>query len=188
MRHLYPFVLALVLTAFCHGKVFSQSIAIKSNTLFLLTGTLNAGGEIRCDDHHSLQLNLNYNPWDWGENKKMKHFLVQPEYRYWFDETFFGSFVGLQAHFAQYNFGSMTPFRTIKNNRYQGNMIGCGVTYGHQWLLNAFWSVEASISVGYAHLKYDKYGPMKGDELIKHAHSNYFGPTQIGISFVYFIQ
>ena len=80
------------------------------------------------------------------------------------------------------------PFTTVKNNRYQGNLIGCGVTYGHQWLLSTFWSLEASISVGYAHLTYDKYGPAKGDALIEKSHSNYVGPTQLGISFIYFIQ
>ena len=63
-----------------------------------------------------------------------------------------------------------------------------GITYGHQWLLSTFWSLEASISVGYAHLTYDKYGPAKGDALIKKSHSNYVGPTQLGISFIYFIQ
>lgn len=55
----------------------------------------------------------------------MKHILIQPEYRWWLNETFIGSFFGVQAHFAQYNFGGTTPFTTVKNNRYQGNLIGC---------------------------------------------------------------
>ena len=42
-----------------------------------LTGTLNLGGEIRCDDTHSFNLRVNYNPWNLGENKKMKHILIQ---------------------------------------------------------------------------------------------------------------
>ena len=67
----------------------------------------------------------------------MKHILIQPEYRWWLNETFIGSFFGVQAHFAQYNFGGTTPFTTVKNNRYQGNLIGCGITYGHQWLLSS---------------------------------------------------
>lgn len=188
MRHIYLFIIALTLAVTFPGKAFPQSIAVKSNVLYDLSGTLNLGGEIRCSDKHSFQLGINYNPWNLGENKKMKHFLIQPEYRYWFDETFIGSFVGVQAHFAQYNFAGTTPFTTLKDNRYQGNLIGCGVTYGHQWILSSFWSLEASVSVGYAHLKYDKYGPAKGDALKEQSHTNYFGPTQIGISFVYFIR
>ena len=188
MRHSYLLIIAIMLTVISSRTASAQSIAVKSNILYDLTGTLNLGGEIRCDDTHSFSLSVNYNPWNLGENKKMKHILVQPEYRWWLNETFIGSFFGVQAHFAQYNFSGTTPFTTVKNNRYQGNLIGCGVIYGHQWLLSTFWSLEASISVGYAHLTYDKYGPAKGDALIRQSHSNYFGPTQIGISFIYFIQ
>lgn len=57
----------------------------------------------------------------------MKHILIQPEYRWWLNETFIGSFFGVQAHFAQYNFGGTTPFTTVKNNRYQGNLIGAAL-------------------------------------------------------------
>lgn len=32
--------------------------------------TFNLGGEIRCDDTHSFNLSVNYNPWNLGENKK----------------------------------------------------------------------------------------------------------------------
>ena len=165
MRHSYLFIIAIMLAVMTPRIAPAQSIAVKSNVLYDLTGTRNL-----------------------GENKKMKHILIQPEYRWWLNETFIGSFFGVQAHFAQYNFGGTTPFTTVKNNRYQGNLIGCGVTYGHQWLLSTFWSLEASISVGYAHLTYDKYGPAKGDALIEKSHSNYVGPTQLGISFIYFIQ
>lgn len=187
MRHSYLFIIAIMLAVMTPRIAPAQSIAVKSNVLYDLTGTLNLGGEIRCDDTHSFNLSVNYNPWNLGENKKMKHILIQSEYRWWLNETFIGSFFGVQAHFAQYNFGGTTPFTTVKNNRYQGNLIGCGITYGHQWLLSTFWSLEASISVGYAHLTYDKYGPAKGDALIEKSHSNYVGPTQLGISFIYFI-
>ena len=47
----------------------AQSIAVKSNVLYDLTGTFNLGGEIRCDDTHSFNLSVNYNPWNLGENK-----------------------------------------------------------------------------------------------------------------------
>lgn len=188
MKSAYLLILAWVLIAIHPSEASSQSIAVKSNALYDLTGTLNVGGEIRCDDSHSFHLTINYNPWTYGENKKMKHFLIQPEYRLWLDETFIGSFIGFQGHFAQYNFGGTTPFTTVKNNRYQGNLIGCGITYGYQWILSSFWSMEVCASLGYAHLAYSKYGPAKGDQLIEKAHSNYFGPTQLGISFIYFIR
>mgnify|MGYP002230987847 CR=1 FL=1 len=48
----------------------AQSIAVKSNVLYDLTGTLNLGGEIRCDDTHSFNLSVNYNPGIWEKTKK----------------------------------------------------------------------------------------------------------------------
>lgn len=188
MRHLYLCIMAFVLMAVFPGQGSSQNIALKSNVLYDLTGSMNLGGEIRCADNQSFNLAVTYNPWDLKENKKMKQFTIQPEYRLWLDQTFMGSFVGFEAHYTQYNFGGTTPFTTVKNNRYQGNMIGCGITYGYQWIFSSFWSLEASISLGYSHLNYDKYGPAKGDALRKKSHANYWGPTQIGVSFIYFIQ
>lgn len=169
-------------------ELLSQNIAVKSNMLYDLTTTLNVGGEFRCGKNETIHLSLNYNPWEFGDNKKMKHFLIQPEYRWWFEEAFTGSFVGVQTHFAQYNFGGMTPFTTVKENRYQGHLFGLGATYGYQWMLTPFWNLEASFSVGYARLNYKKYGPEKGSLLREESGTNYFGPTQIGISFVFFIQ
>ena len=187
MRHSYLFIIAIMLAVMTPRIAPAQSIAVKSNILYDLTGTLNLGGEIRCDDTHSFNLSVNYNL-ESGRKQKNEAHSDPARIPLVLNETFIGSFFGVQAHFAQYNFGGTTPFTTVKNNRYQGNLIGCGVTYGHQWLLSTFWSLEASISVGYAHLTYDKYGPAKGDALIEKSHSNYVGPTQLGISFIYFIQ
>lgn len=177
-----------------------QNIAIKSNLLYDLTTTLNIGGEIRCGDTQTLNLSVSYNPWSFSNNKKMKLFLLQPEYRKWLNEAFMGSFIGFQIHYALYNFGGMLPWgfengkmfgienRQIANNRYQGNMAGFGVTYGYQWMISPQWNLEAGISLGYAHLNYKRYGQSEGAPLIEKSNHNYWGPTQIGISLVYFIQ
>lgn len=127
---LFVFALCILPANLC-----GQSLAIKSNLLYDLTTSLNLGGEIRCDDTHTFSLSVNYNPWNFSGNKKMKHFLVQPEYRKWLNEAFTGGFIGLQVHYALYNFGGMLPWgfgngkmlgienRQIANNRYQGNLL-----------------------------------------------------------------
>ena len=127
------------------SSLYGQKIAVKSNLLYALTTTFNIGGEIRCDDTHTLNLSVNYNPWNFGGNKKMKHFMLQPEYRKWFDRVFMGSYIGFQLHYALFNFGGMLPWgfgngkmlgienRQIANNRYQGNLAGFGISYGYQW-------------------------------------------------------
>ena len=100
MRHSYLFIIAIMLAVMTPRIAPAQSIAVKSNVLYDLTGTLNLGGEIRCDDTHSFNLSVNYNPWNLGENKKMKHILIQPEYRWWLNHRKF--------------FRGASPFRPIQ--------------------------------------------------------------------------
>lgn len=178
----------------------SQNIAIKSNLLYDLTTTLNIGGEIRCGDSQTFNLSASYNPWSFGGNKKMKLFLLQPEYRKWLNEAFLGSFIGFQVHYALYNFGGMLPWgfgngkmlgienKHIATNRYQGNLAGFGISYGYQWMISPQWNMEAGLSLGYAHLNYKRSGQPKGAPLIEKSNCDYWGLTQIGISLVYFIR
>lgn len=170
------------------SRAFSQELAIKNNILGDATGSLNLAGEYRLGDQSTIQLGVSYNPWTFSENKKFKHILVQPEYRYWFTDAFMGHFVGVEAQYAQYNVGGISPFKTIKDHRYQGNLMGIGLTYGYQWMLSTFWNIEANISLGYVYLDYDKYGPEKGAKKISKSSNSYFGPVQAGISIVYFIR
>ena len=53
MRHSYLFIIAIMLAVITPRIASAQSIAVKSNVLYDLTGTFNLGGEIRCDDTRS---------------------------------------------------------------------------------------------------------------------------------------
>lgn len=178
----------LLLLLLMSAAAQAQELAVKTNALYWLTGTLNVGGEWAFNDRSSVSLQVQYNPWEWGENKKIKHILVQPEYRYWWNSTYAGSFTGIHLNWANFNMGKMTPFTTLKNHRYQGNAMGCEVTYGYQWMLNAYWNLEASVSAGYLHLHYKRYGSEEGDRMQKDSYSNYVGPYQVGITLSYFLK
>lgn len=169
-------------------KASAQEFAIKNNFLGDLTGSLNLAGEYRCSDKTSVQLGVSYNPWTFSDNKKLKHILIQPEYRYWFSDAFMGHFLGLEAQYAQYNVAGVSPIHTIKDHRHQGNLYGVGLTYGYQWMISTFWNIEANLSLGYVHFDYDKYGPEKGAKRIDSSTKDYFGPVQAGISIVYFLR
>ena len=167
--------------------LYSQRFSLKNNVLYGARGVLNIGVEIPTFSQQSLVLQMGYNPWEWSDNKKKKLLLFQPEYRYWFTDVYMGHFVGVQAHFAKYDYAKSTPFSTISNNRYDGNALGLGFTYGYQFILSRHWNLEASVSVGYARLDYKKYGPEKNDLLKEESKVNYFGPTQLGLTFIYII-
>ena len=183
---------ALLLLLFCltATNLFGQRLAVKSNLLYDATSTLNLGVEIGLAPKWTLDISGNYNPWNFSNNKKMRHWLVQPEARYWLCEKFNGHFFGIHAHGGQYNWGGMLPFgfkngkmfgienRHILANRYQGWLAGAGISYGYQWILGNRWSLEATIGVGYAYLNYDRYPCASCGKKLDSGHKNYLGPTK----------
>lgn len=194
-----------IVSAFCiaflfSGNLYAQKAAVKTNLLYDATSTLNLGFELGLSPKWTLDISGNLNPWTFDDNRKMKHWLVQPEFRYWFCEKFNGHFLGLHAHGAQYNWGGMLPWgfsngkmfgmenRQMSNNRYEGWLVGAGISYGYQWILGNHWNLEASVGVGYAYLSYGKYRCQKCGDKIADEHRNYFGPTKAAISLIYIIK
>lgn len=117
----------LILLLFGGGRVFAQKVAVKTNVLYWATTTPNLGFEFGLGKKTSLEFFGGYNPWnlDKGENKKMKHYLIQPEFRYWLCERFQGHFFGLHAGFSEYNVsGVRLPLpqfpKRMKDHRYEG--------------------------------------------------------------------
>lgn len=180
----------LLLTLFSLSSLVSgQDLGIKSNFVYLATTTPNLALELKTGEKTSLDAVVGYNPWSFKDNKKIKHILVQPEFRYWPCETFNGHFFGVHAHGAYYNAGNVKlPFDLIKplrEYRYQGYLIGGGVSYGYQWILGNHWNLEATVGLGYAYLNYDKYNCLTCGQWEAQEDYHYFGPTRLGLSIVY---
>lgn len=168
--------------------VSGQKAAVKTNLLYDATTTLNLGFELGLGEKTTLNISGNYNPWKFG-SARWRHGLIQPEFRYWVCEKFNGSFWGVHAHYAHYNVGGLKWFsENMKENRYQGDLYGGGISYGYQWVLNDRWNLEATIGVGYARLVYDKYPCASCGTRIKRSHRNYWGPTQVGVSIIYLLK
>lgn len=168
----------------------AQKVAIKTNLAADATSTINLGAEFGLKKKTTLDFYVNYNPWELGGGKKFKHLLVQPEFRYWFCERFSGHFIGVHAHGGVFNVGGVTmPFglwKGLKENRYEGELYGGGISYGYQWVLGDHWNIEGNIGVGYAHIKYDRYQCKNCGKLLdKGRNYNYWGPTKAAVSLVY---
>ena len=172
-------------------KTYLPKFAIKTNALYWATSTPNLGFEVALAKKLTLDVSGNYNPWKFSKDRQIKHWLVQPELRYWLCERFNGHFFGLHAGYTEYNISNVRiPFRpaSSKDHRYQGWGTGVGISYGYSWIIGRRWNLEATVGVGYVYTDYDKYdcvtcGTFRGTNT-KH----YFGPTKIGISFVYIIK
>ncbi|MGL4806189.1 MAG: DUF3575 domain-containing protein [Bacteroidales bacterium] len=188
-------VLCLVL--FHSLNIAAQKIAVKTNLLYGgITLTPNLGAEISIAPRWTLDLSGGYNPWNLhgsiSNNKKLVHWLVEPEARYWLCQKFSGHFFGTHLLFSQYNISQhRLPWllgKGSQNYRYEGNAAGGGLTYGYQFILGNHWNLEASIGIGYARLWYDKFNCLKCGEKLESSHRNYFGPTKAAISIVYLIK
>ena len=89
----------------------AQDLAVKTNLLYDATATVNLGVEVGLSPKWTLDLSGNYNGWTFNENKKWKHWMAQPEARYWFCERFNGHFLGAHLLGGQYNVGGIDlPF------------------------------------------------------------------------------
>ena len=71
----------------------AQRVAVKTNALYWATSTPNLGFEVGLAKKITLDVSGNYNPWKFGNDCQIKHWLVQPELRYWLHERFNGHFL-----------------------------------------------------------------------------------------------
>lgn len=176
----------------CPTGVFAQQVAVKTNVAYWATTTPNLSVEVALDKKTTLDLQLGYNPFRFGSrdsNHKIQHWLVMPEIRKWIYEKYEGHFFGFHAFFGSYNAGNVRlPLDIIPklaHNRYEGYGVGAGFSYGYQWYISPHWNLEAQFGFGYAYLNYDRYECRRCGEFIEKGHEHYFGPTKVGISFIY---
>lgn len=185
------FLVILALTASLSG-VFAQKVAIKNNLLYDATATPNLALEMAMGRKTTLELGAGLNWFTFSDNKKFKHWLVQPELRWWTCDVFNGHFFGLHAHGAQFNVGGwdipVGRLDAFKDNRYQGYLYGGGVSYGYQWLLSPRWNLETSIGAGYARIHYEKYPCAECGTKIDEGKYNYWGVTKAAVSLIYIIK
>lgn len=175
-------------------SVGAQGVAIKTNLLYDLTATVNAGVEVGLSPKWTLDVSGNYNAWTLSHDRKWKHWLVQPEVRYWFCDRFAGHFLGFHLLGGQYNIGGLkngikflgTDFSQLSDHRFQGWMAGAGVAYGYTWVLGRYWNLEAEIGLGYIYSRYDKFECAGcGQKTETGQPHHYLGPTKAAVNLIY---
>ena len=155
--------------------------AVRTNALYWATASLNAGFEVGLDPRTSWEVAGGYNPWTFGDNRKLKFWTAQTEFRYWLRRRFAGHFFGLHVLYADYNAGGVKLFG-MGDRRYEGFLYGTGLSYGYQWVVGRRWNIEAMLGVGYIRSEYDRYDWKRCGRLLGSGRRNYFGPTLAGVS------
>lgn len=197
MNTMYKKVLLILIGLVISIVGFSQQVAVKTNLLYgVYTSTPNLSLELVLGERSTLELGGGYNPWNLkgtvNNNKKLVHWLGKTEYRYWLCRKFSGHFFGIHALGGQFNIaGYKLPLlfeKYSRNYRYEGYAYGGGISYGYNFFLGKRWSLETTIGAGYARLHYDKFECTKCGTKIGTEKKNYLGPTQAGVSLIYYIK
>ena len=182
----------------------AQKVAVKTNALYWATATPNLGFEFAMGERWTFELEGGYNPWtlDAEKNMKLKHWLVSPEFRYWFCNSFQGHFIGINGNYAQYNIGSL-PFAMppvfidlsgkggvpdLQKSRIEGWAVGAGLTYGYAFPIARRWNLELTAGFGWWYTEYDQFENRKCGLFQQSVQKHALGPTSLGVSFIYMIK
>jgi hypothetical protein len=172
-------------------KSKGQDLVVKTNLPYLLTTTPNIGIEYAFARNFSFELTGGYNPFKFGEDARLKHWVVWPELRYWTYESLNGHFFGFHGVGGGFNVGGwdlgINKLSKLKDKRVQGSAYGAGISYGYAWIIENRWTIEFTAGVGVARIDYDSYSINSGAQTGT-GNKKYIGPTKGAISIVYTIR
>ena len=194
----------LAICAILFGAIFpsdcqAQQVALKTNLLYDASTTPNIGLEMGVGKKHSMQVFYGLNPFKFGHNdvatpdvderKFLKHWIINPEYRYWFCHRFNGSFVGVHAFGGEYSASNIKMplgwWKELRDHHFEGWYIGGGISYGYQWVISQHLNFEAAIGLGAAYINYEKFKCANCKSKEGSGDKTYVGPTKAALSLVY---
>lgn len=168
----------------------AQELSVKTNALYWTTGMANLGLEVGLGKRVTFDVSATCSPFKVKNDLYFKNWTVNPEFRFWLSEKFYGHFFGIGALYADYNVSGIPypTFSSARHSRFDGWAIAASITYGYQWPIAKRWNMEASVGVGYAYTEYDKY--QRGDcGAFEHHGTKWVPvPTKASLSFIYLIR
>ena len=192
------FIFLMALLSFGGFSVVSsaQNVAVKTNAIYDATATVNLGVEVGLAPKWTLDLSGNLNAWsknDKNDETKWKHWMIQPEARYWFCDRFSRHFIGAHLIGGAFNFGNIdnnlsflgTDFSVLKDHRYQGYAYGAGVAYGFAFMLSRHFNLELEAGFGYLCLDYDTFECGGCGLNVGGGIHHYVGPTKAALNLVF---
>jgi len=171
MRHFYTHIIAVLVAIFCVAlSVYADEaakkevVALKNNLLYDATATPNLQLEVRLTDKWSMEFGGGFNPFPLDDTKfpKWRHFSVWVAPRYWFCHVFNKGYLSFNAAFAHYNVaGGSYPigwmYNQVKDNRYQGDAVMGGLSYGWHFAISPHFSIELEGGVDAGYSWYDQF-------------------------------
>lgn len=171
----------------------AQKVVLKNNLVQDVFATPNLSLEMAMGKKTTFDLSAGLNVFaSEKDTKKFKHYIIQPELRFWTCERFNGWFFGVHALAGQYNMANyklpLGLLSELETERRQGWFAGAGVGVGYQWVLSRRWSLEAELGGGYVYTDYDRFACGQCGTRLGSDQKHYLGLTKAAVSLVYVIK
>ena len=154
-------------------------LSLRANLLRWATLTPDLGVEWRICPSCGIAVNGSWTSWTWSDkDRRYALWEVAPEVRYYMGEKK-AWYLGAMFKAGQFNY-------KLSETGKQGDLMGGGITAGHQLRLNKALALDFNLGLGYLNADYEKYEVIDGVR-VRHGNEtkNWCGPINAGVTLVW---
>ena len=154
-------------------------LSMHANLLRWATLTPDLGVEWRICPSWGIAVNGSWTSWSWNDkDRRYALWEVAPEVRYYMGEKK-AWYLGALFKAGQFNY-------KLSETGKQGDLMGGGITAGHQLRLNKALALDFNLGLGYLNADYEKYEVIDGVR-VRHGNEtkDWWGPINAGVTLVW---
>ena len=154
-------------------------LSLRANLLRWATLTPDLGLEWRICPSWGIAVNGSWTSWSWSDkDRRYALWEVTPEVRYYMGEKK-SWYLGAMFKAGQFNY-------KLSETGKQGDLMGGGITAGHQLRLNKALALDFNLGLGYLNADYEKYEVIDGVR-VRHGNEtkDWWGPINAGVTLVW---
>ena len=154
-------------------------LSLRANLLRWATLTPDLGVEWRICPSWGIAVNGSWTSWSWSDkDRRYALWEVAPEVRYYIGEKK-AWYLGALFKAGQFNY-------KISETGKQGDLMGGGITAGHQLRLNKALALDFNLGLGYLNADYEKYEVIDGVRVRRgNETKDWWGPINAGVTLVW---
>ena len=152
---------------------------LRANLLRWATLTPDLGLEWRICPSWGIAVNGSWTSWTWSDkDRRYALWEVAPEVRYYMGEKK-AWYLGAMFKAGQFNY-------KLSETGKQGDLMGGGITAGHQLRLNKALALDFNLGLGYLNADYEKYEVIDGVRVRRgNETKDWWGPINAGVTLVW---
>lgn len=174
-------ITAIALLLLCVQKAGAQSYSVRTNLIGLASTNINIEASMTLNQKWSLHVPVQYNPFRFSDNKQFRNFYIAPGARWWWLQSYIGTFFGMYATAGKYSVGNLFGSKY----RYEGEAYGISGSIGRAYPIAKRWNIEWEVGAGLIWMNQEKYVCKRCGDLVKDEHKWRFLPTRAAVNIVY---